>query len=148
MPTNGLIRAKWDADAPHSHTDAGVPGTFRSWDESLTSHVSGGAKIPDHNEHKAGDHNVALQHIHTQVASESVLINDMPPILESDEGCWQCPCHGGHIFDFKVEVNPYQVYIEDKSVAVESISTMNSGTLHGGKGTLTNGGSEDTFVGI
>jgi len=150
MPTNGLVRGNLDADAPHNHTQAGVPGVFRSWDDTNTSHIVGSGISPEHNGHiPPCDENISLQHIHTMVATNTeTFINDRPPVLEGDVGCWSCPCDSGNIFDFIVNINPFEFYIEDKSVAVQGIDMMDSSSLHGGDGQLTNGGSGDFFVGV
>ena len=75
-----------------------------------------------------------------------MLINNLPPILEGDTGCWSCPCDEA-IFEFIVGKNPYNFFIEGKSVAVQGVNMIDNGSLHGGYGMLTKGGSGDFFIG-
>lgn len=150
MPAGGAVRGKWCSEGPHSHTQAGVPGTFRAWNEEGTAHISGSGHTPPHHDPPpCGGHDVALQHIHSQVAKGITLINGMPPVLEGDTGCWACPCHKGKKFDFVITKNPYEVYIEGRSVAVQTNCNMvTSGSMHGGNGIITCGGSGDVFIGV
>ena len=151
MPQNGLVRGKMCSEGPHSHTQAGVPGTFRAWDDAATIHITGSGEHPRHGSHfpPPGTHSHTLQHIHTMIATNTeTFINDKPPLLEGDAGCWACCCDDDIIFDFVVDKNTYDCYIEDKSILVQGIAMINSGSVHEGSGKITNGGSGDTFVGV
>lgn len=147
----GLVRGNWCTDGPHIHTEENILGNFRAYDESLTAHISGNGNTPHHNNHKPGGvpcsgHSVSLQHIHTMVSKGTVLVNNLNPVLDGDEGCWSCPCHDGEIFDFTIKANT-QVYIEGRQVVSEGQDCMDSGSLHGGNGVIINGGSKNVFVG-
>ncbi len=152
MPQNGAVRGNFCSCAPHPHTQAEVPGDFRAWDEALTSHIVGEGYTPHHNSHldpPCDGHDISLMHIHTQVATGTeTFINDFVPLLETDEGCWSCPCHDGDIFDFTVGKNPYNCFIEDKSVLVQGNDMIISESLHDGSGKIMNGGSGDLFIGV
>lgn len=156
MPANGLVRAAWDNEGPHSHTNAGVPGNFRAWD-GKAAHVVGSGSTPHHNGHApggipCGGHGVGLQHIHSQVANagkKKCFVNGMPPVLEGDNGCWSDPCHGSiETFVVHGRDKKKKLFIQGKRVAVQNDTLIQSGSMHGGGGNITNGGSGDTYVGI
>lgn len=53
MPLGGAVRGDWCTHSPssHLHTSAGVPGTFRAWDNEGLDHIIGQGNTPHHNEH-------------------------------------------------------------------------------------------------
>lgn len=146
MPNGGAVRGKWDSDAPHNHTQAGVPGTFRSWDDSATTHIVGSGTHPPHGCVPPCGGALSLQHVHSKVTQETFLINSKPLVLETDTGCWDCCCCGG-IFEYIVDDSGFGFFVEDKSVAVQGKQMMDSGSLHSGNASFTNGGSGDFFIG-
>ena len=141
----GAIRAEWCVDG--DHPDAFMGETpFRAFDDALVAHVSGGGSTSPHLACPPVSVAMSLWHVHTMIANGTTWINDYRPVLETDRGCWFCPCHGA-VFEFVVDKDPFDFYIEDLGCAVEDIEMIIPGSIHGGTAALTNGGSEDFFVG-
>lgn len=145
MSTNGAIRAEWCVDRLHPDPFVGETH-FRAYDLPLIEHVSGSGVTAPHAACPPISVAMNLYHVHTMVANGTTWINDYRPVLETDKGCWLCPCHAS-VYEFIVNKNPYKYYIEDLSCAVEDIDMIEPGSIHGGTAALTVGGSEDFFIG-
>lgn len=141
---NAIVRGEWGGSHPHTNAQTSTPFL-----ESSGSHVSGTASVPSHNGHECSGHSVTLDHIHTVNVSSNSKVNGMLPVLEGDEGCWECPCHSeDNIFDFTVDPDDYLVKIEGKTIALEGLNHIDSESIHNGtNGKFTVGGSPDTFIG-
>lgn len=139
----GLIRAGW-SPWPLDY----IPGGNGPWrmDTETNVYVSGSGYTPEHDGHPVDGHGVALPYVRTQVAQGTVIINGMPPVVEGDTGDWNDPDTGPQAY--VVARNPFGVYVEGKSVAVEGIAMIDSGSLFGGSGTLNTCGSPNVFVGM
>lgn len=143
MAKYGFVRGNWCSEGPHSHPSSTF---YRALDDAGTIHIVGSGYTPEHGGHPVPGHGVGLDHFHSMVAKGEVIINDKKPILESDSGCWICPDDGRS--EFVVDKNPYGVWIEGKSACIEGIQMINQGSMHGGYGTITNGGSPNVHIGM